>query len=249
MRFLAALVLVLAVSAPSAKAEIVTIAADPWPPYISENHPEGGVSIQIIREALGRHGYEVELTIMPWARAILSVRRGQFDVLPDTWYTQERGEVLQFSEPYAVNKLKFIKRADDNFTYRGLESLEGKNVGIVRDYGYGKAFYQADFEREATSDLIVNLRKLARNRVDLAIADELVARYRVHEESPTLMEEIAFVDPPYSTEDLHVAVGKSNPRGQAIISAFNKGLAEMRRDGTLAAIMEANDLPLSVITD
>ena len=243
MKFLVALLFALSLGVPRAYAEIVTLAADPWPPLINHKHPEGGVGVQVIREALGRHGYQVELIIMPWASAILSVQEGTFDVLPDSWYTRARTKVFRFSDPYMVHELKFIKRAGDDFQYQGLESLKGKTVGIVRDYAYGNAFYEADFRREDVADLITNIRKLARGRIDLAIADEIVARHRIAEEAPELMDKIEFVDAPYSTMDLYVAVGHANPRGEAIIWAFNDGLAAMRRDGRFAAIMKDNGQP------
>lgn len=243
MKLLVALLVALSLGVPRADAEKVTLVADPWPPFINEEHPEGGVAVQIIREALGRRGYKVELTIMPWARAMLSVQEGTFDVLPNAWHTQERAEVLRFSNPYMVNELKFIKRAGDDFQYQGLESLTGKTVGIIRDYGYGRAFYEADFKREDATDLITNIRKLVWGRLDLAIADKFVARYRIAEEAPELIEEIEFVEPPFSTMDLHVTVGHVNPRGGDIIRAFNEGLSAMRRDGSLATIMRDNNYP------
>ncbi|MEX0584449.1 MAG: transporter substrate-binding domain-containing protein, partial [Natronospirillum sp.] len=141
-------------------AETVTVVADPWPPFIDEEHPEGGVGIQIIREALGRNGYDIEVTIMPWARAEAGVRAGTFDVLPGTWYTEERAEDLLFSDHYMVNEVKFIKRVTDDFQYSGLDSVTGKTVAVILDYGYGDAFYAGDFKRDATTSFASNIQKL-----------------------------------------------------------------------------------------
>ncbi len=226
-----------------AKADTLAIAADPWPPFIDENHPEGGVSIQIIREALGRHGFDVELNIMPWARAIDGVRSGDFDILPGTWYTESRSEDLMYSEPYVANEIKFIKRAGEAFDYSGLDSLDGEVVAIIRDYGYGDAFYEAtNFERDPAPELMTNIRKLVNERVDLAIEDEFVARFIISNEEPELLDQIEFVEPPYSAESLHLTSGYANPRHEEIVEAFNAGLAEMREDGTFDRIMEENDL-------
>ena len=243
MKLLVALLVALSLGVPRADAETVTLAADTWPPFVNAEHPEGGVSVQIIREALGRHGYQVELTIMPWARAMLSVSEGTFDALPDAWHTRERAEALRFSKPYMVNELRFLKRAGDDFQYQGLKSLRGKTVGTVRDYAYGTTFHQADFKREEVTDLITNIRKLARGRVDLAIADELVVRHRIADEAPELMDEIEFVETPYSTKELYLAVSHANPRVEEIIRAFNEGLTAMHRDGSFVAIMRDNNYP------
>lgn len=242
MKTLSSCLLALMLAFPAA-AETLTVAADPWPPFVNEDHEEGGVALAIIREALSRSGYDVELRIMPWARAEDGVRSGDYDILPGTWYTEERAKELRYSEPYVTNEVKFIKRADDGFEYSGMDSLTGKTVGIIRDYGYGEKFYSAgNFNREAAGDLMTNIRKLVNGRVDLAIEDELVARFLINQEDPSLIKQIEFVDPPYSANDLHLTSGRANPKSEAIVKAFNEGLAAMQEDGTFDAIMSENNL-------
>jgi len=242
MKTIMSCLLALLIAMPAA-AETLTVAADPWPPFVNEDHEEGGVALAIIREALSRKGYDVELNIMPWARAEDGVRSGDYDILPGTWYTESRAEELIYSEPYATNEVKFIKRADDDFEYTGMDSLAGKTIGIIRDYGYGDEFAAADtFSREASAGLITNIRKLVNGRVDLAIEDELVARFLINGEDPELLDQIEFVDPPYSANDLHLTSGRANSRGEAIVKAFNEGLAAMKKDGTFDAIMSENNL-------
>mgnify|MGYP006277399649 CR=1 FL=1 len=242
MKTLICCVFTLLLALPAA-AETLTVAADPWPPFVNEDHEEGGVALAIIREALSRKGYQVELNIMPWARAEDGVRSGDYDILPGTWYTESRAEELRYSEPYATNEVKFIKRADDDFEYNGMDSLSGKTVGVIRDYGYGDKFSSADnFSREAAPDLMTNIRKLVNGRVDLAIEDELVARFLINEADPSLLDQIEFVDPPYSSNDLHLTSGHANPRSEAIVEAFNEGLKAMKKDGTFDAIMSENNL-------
>jgi len=242
VRLITAFILSLFLTAPAA-AETLTVAADPWPPFVNEDHPEGGVGLAIIREALGRSGYEVELNIMPWARAEAGVKAGDYDILPGTWHTRARAEKLLYSEPYVHNEIKFIKRKGEDFNYTDLKSLKGKTVAVIRDYRYGDAFYSADFfEREAASDLVTNIRKLVNERVDLAIEDELVARYIIGQEAPELLDRIEFVDPPFSARGLHLTSGYNNPDHEAIVEAFNEGLCAMREDGTFDRIMAENDL-------
>ncbi|TWI71158.1 polar amino acid transport system substrate-binding protein [Desulfobotulus alkaliphilus] len=130
---------------------------------------------------------------VPWARAEHGVKEGTYDILPPTWMTDERKKYLHFSEPYAVNQIKFIKKKDDPFEYSDLNSLKDKTVGTIRGYGYGDAFLQAThFERDVANDLISNVRKLLANRIDLTLEDEIVARVRLAQENPDLLKEISF---------------------------------------------------------
>lgn len=91
---------------------------------------------------------------MPWSRALNDVKEGKIDILPATWFTQERTAYLTYSDNYLTNQVKFIKKAGDNFEFAGLASLNGKKVGIVRGYGYGDEFMNdPSFFRPESTDL------------------------------------------------------------------------------------------------
>lgn len=227
----------------SALSETITAAGDPWPPFLDPDHPEQGVAIAIAREAFKTQGHDLEFTFVPWARAIDGVKNADYDALIGTWWTEERTNFLAYSEPYLTNEIKFIKRKGDGFEFEGMDSLEGKTVGTIRGYGYGKAFSNAaHFERSPTVKLITNIRKLVNERLDLAIEDELVARSTIAKEAPDLLEKIEFTKNALSSEDLHVTSGLKNSRQEMVIESFNKGLAEIKSNGTFDRILKENNL-------
>jgi polar amino acid transport system substrate-binding protein len=226
-----------------AVAETLTAVGDPWPPFLDPSQAKQGVATEIAKAAFATQGYDFELKFMPWQRAIDGVSHGEFDMLIGTWKTPERENFLAFSEPYAVNDLKFIKRKGDSFEFVDLNSLTGKKVGVVRGYGYSEAFLQAsNFKREETPTLISNLLKLVNQRIDLTLEDELVARNIISKEQPQLLEAIEFVSPPISSNALHVSSGLKNPKHAAIIAAFNQGLATIKENGQLAEILQRNGM-------
>lgn len=220
------------------RAETLTAAADPWPPYVGPKLAGQGLAVQVVRAALKREGYDLEIRFMPWARALRLTKNGSTDLLVAAWWTQERAAYLHFSEPYAQNNLKFIKLKQDPFEFEGFASLAGKRIGVVRDYGYGDAFGQADnFQQVENSDLLHNIRMLMAGRIDLTLEDELVATTILRQQAPEQLTEVAFSHTPLQTKSLYVASGRNNPRHQQIISAFNRGLASLRADGTLARLL------------
>lgn len=223
------------------KAEPLRAVADPWPPYVSPTMPDQGLATRIVREALRRQGFELELDFVPWARALRMVRGGEADLLVAAWWTKERAAYLQYSEPYAINDVRFIKRSGDPFEYAGLESLTGKRVGVIRNYGYNDAFYNADnYQRVENVDLLVNIRMLLAGRIDLAVEDKLVATTILTQSAPELLGEIAFSENSLIVKKLQLATSRNHPRHRQIIAAFNAGLASMRADGTLASMAQAS---------
>ncbi|MDA8409135.1 MAG: transporter substrate-binding domain-containing protein [Treponema sp.] len=229
---------ILAGQSVSAQTTILTIAGDPWPPYII-GATRGGLAVDVVRAALKQEGYGVELEVLPWARAEQGVKTGVYDLLVDVWRTRERSVYLDFGTPYAMNTVKFIKRKGDPFEYHGLESLKGKSIGTIRGYGYGDAFLASDlFLRDESPSFMSNIQKLLQGRVDLTLEDELVARTMLKESDPNLLDLIEFTRESLSQNALYVASGFANPRHEKIISAYNRGLAAIKANGTFDRIME-----------
>ncbi|AYC07395.1 transporter substrate-binding domain-containing protein [Vibrio cholerae] len=221
----------------SAWAQTITAAQDPWPPFVMENAQQKGLSVDIVTAAFATQGYTVEFTIMPWSRALNDVKEGKIDILPATWFTQERTAYLTYSDNYLTNQVKFIKKAGDNFEFAGLASLNGKKVGIVRGYGYGDKFMNdPSFFRPESTDLKQNLQKLQAGRIDLAVEDELVAKSIIIEAGMNLAD-FAFTNQAISENPLHVTSGKANPRSEELVAAFNKGLAEIKANGTFDKLL------------
>ncbi|EKA5638189.1 transporter substrate-binding domain-containing protein [Vibrio navarrensis] len=221
----------------SAHAATITAAQDPWPPFVQQDNMNKGISVEIVTEAFKTQGYDVDFKIMPWTRALNDVKEGRVDVLVATWFTQERTSYLNYSQPYLENSLKFIKRKGDSFEYQDMSSLTGKNVGIVRNYGYGDEFLNAtNFNKPEANDLLTNAKKLLGNRIDLTLEDELVAKSILSGAGMNLAD-FEFTQNALSINPLHVTSGVANARNGEIIAAFNKGLAEIKANGTFDNIL------------
>lgn len=220
-----------------ARADTITAAGDPYPPFGDPKNPSGGLTVEILRAAYKTQGHEVTMEFVPWARAEAGVKNGTYDIVPYTWRTDARLKVLLFSTPYAIGNVRFIKRKGDPFDFTGMESLTGKVVGTVRGYGYGDAFVNAtNFTRDPSNDLTTNVKKLLRKRIDLTLEDEIVARAHLSADDPHVLDEIEFVKAPLSVNPLYVTAGLQNPKAQEIIAAFNRGLELIRANGTLDRI-------------
>ena len=73
--------LVLLLTSTSLSAEVLRLAGNVWPPYTDRGLPEQGLSVDLIRTALGRAGYRVEYREVPWERALLGLMNGRYDMI------------------------------------------------------------------------------------------------------------------------------------------------------------------------
>jgi polar amino acid transport system substrate-binding protein len=224
----------------SIQAEKITAVGDPWPPFLDPNQASNGIIYEIASAAYATQGYELEMNFAPWARAVAGVKNASYDLLLGTWLTEERTKFLMFSDPYLNNSLKFIKKKGSSFDYSGLESLNGKSIGVVRGYGYGDEFLNANnFKRPEAKNFIGNIRKLTAGRIDLTLEDEIVAKAIIAKEQPDLLDKIEFSTTDYSTNALHVTSGLANAKHKEFIEAFNKGLAEIKKNGVYDKILNS----------
>jgi len=224
---------------------VLSAGADPWPPYIDESLPKGGVSVQIADAALRTQGFTVVNKILPWARAIEETKMGKLDLILDAWWSQERSEHFLFSRPYLNGPLKFIKRKGDSFDYEKNASLNGKSIALVRNYAYGDAFLNAqNYDRYVVHDFLQGMRMLSLGRVDLTLENELVARTRIQQAAPEMLDLIEWSPSPLSDSYVYLISGYSNPRHSEIINAFNKGLSIIINNGVYQQILSENSLPV-----
>lgn len=223
--------------------EIIISAGDPWPPYIDDKHPHQGVSVEIANAAFATQGFRIKQIFVPWARAIEGTRTGSYDLILDAWWSPERSKAFMFSKPYLKGAVKLIKRKDYPFTFDGLKSLKGKQVAVVRGYAYDYQFMTSDlFERFEVMAFENAIGMLLHERVDFAIEDESVTRYRLKNTAPEKLALIEFVSPPVSVNLIYIMSGYSNPRHYEYIQAFNRGLEILIKNGKYASILRRNGL-------
>ena len=103
--------------AQTAAAEKLRLVSDIWPPFTDDTLVNGGLATDIVSTALARAGYASGFEQVPWARALLGVGEGRYDVLVNAWYNDERTKLGQFSGEYLLNRIRFLKRKDTPLDY------------------------------------------------------------------------------------------------------------------------------------
>lgn len=102
----------LAAGIPGARAETITVCADPGPPpwtywvRDAEGKETGtfvGSSVDILRTAFGRLGLAVEFVgKFPWSRCLRMVEEGRIDFAMDGYRDEERERIFAYSRHYSV---------------------------------------------------------------------------------------------------------------------------------------------------
>lgn len=229
---LASLALAGFVATGAAAAELRVVTLPDYTPFSGPDLPNKGLCNDAAKTVWENAGHTVTVELMPWNRAKKQVQAGEADVLTCAWYTDERNEYLNFPEPFAENRMVFMKPAGSDFTFSDLDDLAGMAVGTVQGYGYNDAFQKADhFTKQAAGSLVNNIRKLMRERIDLAVGDELVMKSIVSKQMPDKADQVTYTDGAMSVKPLYAGVARANPNHESLVAEFNETLAAMKEDG------------------
>jgi polar amino acid transport system substrate-binding protein len=220
----------------------LTLASTDYPPYFDHALPEDGTVAALAHAAFKAAGYDITLVFLPWARLMLDLERGKHDGVVAVWYKAERESFLALSDPVVQTNIGFYGRSNARIDVSKLEKLKGQRIGTVRGYANPPNFDAAALRTEEVTNDIANLRKLDKARIDLALVDKALARHLIKQEWPAGNDGLVWIDPPVQTMPLFIGISRSNPNYRKILSDFNRGLAEIRRNGEYERIV--NRLPL-----
>ncbi len=230
-------------------AERVTMLANTSPPYADARLPEKGLALELVTTLMKDAGYEAEVSIESWGRAMEGVRIGLYDALATAWYSEERSEDFVFSEPYLDSRLILLKLRSAPGFYRSMEDLQGRRLGVRSDYAYGIDFETIPgLKLVEENHMIQNLLDLLNGRVDLVIGDQRTIALQLDEYLLKERHKFQVVPIELPGRSRHVAASRALEGSDKMIEAFNKVLAKAKQDGRHAAIIEKWDARYNIPT-
>ena len=165
-----------------------------------------------------------------WPAVIDQVAQGEFDTAADgISITEDRAEIVDFSDPYMVVEQKFIKQlGDDRFNsaddvINDPEAIVATQVGTTN---YELAVDLVGEDRiQAFGDFGLAIQALIAGDVDVVIIDDAAGLGYIGENA----DQIETVDDPLQSDPL----GFIYPKGSDLVDPVNQALAAMRDDGTM----------------
>ena len=195
-----------------------------------------GFDIDLAKEVASRMGVELEIKPIDWSSSILSLNKGDIDVLWNgVTINESRKEQINFSKPYLNNRLIIVKPKDRN-DINSKEDLAGKVLGV--QVGSNDEALQSDpISKEAKEirkyDVNVNaFLDLRAKRIDAVIIDEVAAQYYISEEK---VDFVVVENSPLTEEFYGIGFRKSDGE---LLAEVDRILDEMKADGKAAEISQ-----------
>ena len=215
----------------------VSVATDStWPPmeYINRERELVGFDIDLMREVGLRAGFRPVFETVAWDGIFAGLAAGRYEMIASSvTLLPERRRMMLFSEPYFMAAQYLVMRREDAAGVRDISDLSGGSVGaqiattgsrlIAETEGVGLRSYD---------DLGLAVEDLANGRLDGIVADVAIVEYFVLS-NDRYGRRLQVVGEPYAIEPYAFAIRRDRPD---LRDRVNRGLAELRSDGTLDRI-------------
>ncbi len=236
--FLTAVTLLLMAS-PGLRAAPLDLVCSEWEPYVGNNLTNKGPLAELVTMAFEKGGYAASVNTHTWADAMAGVKSADHDAAICVWFSKARNKEFRFSVPIIMNRVSFLKRRTDSISWDRLDDLQSYRFAKLRDGVISKKFDNAEFLQIREMDQQIDaIRLLVAGKVDMVAGDEGESLSLIQRYLPEQAAKLDFVDRSVASNSVHVMVSRTHPNGKALISAFNKGIAEMRADGSYLALLE-----------
>ncbi len=231
---------------------VLTVSTDPaYPPQSSLNEQTGeyeGFDIDVATEIAERLGVDVAWEAPSWDVITAGSWNGRWDTTVGSMTpTNDRQEVLHFTEPYNYTPAVVVTLADDDDVSDLSADLDGKKIGVCAGCTYEQFLnkkltiegYEFDFviddaEVSGYDTDTTALQDLANGRLDAVITSVTTAQGYIDAGNP-----VKIVGDPVFYEPLSVGFDKSSdPSSESLYEAVDEIVGEMHEDGTLTALSE-----------
>jgi polar amino acid transport system substrate-binding protein len=230
----------------------LTVSTDPaYPPQSSLNEQTGdyeGFDIDVATEIAKRLGVDVAWEAPSWDVITAGSWNGRWDTTVGSMTpTNDRQEVLYFTQPYNYTPAVVVVGADNTDVSDLSTDLDGKKIGVCAGCTYEQFLnkelaiegYEFDFiiddaEVSGYDTDTTALQDLTNGRLDAVITSVTTAQGYIDAGNP-----VQIVGDPVFYEPLSVGFDKSaDPSSESLYEAVDGIVADMHEDGTLTAMSE-----------
>ena len=204
--------------------------------YTDENGEFVGIDVDIIKAVAANQGFNIEIQSLGWDAAVTAVQAGQADaLLAGASITKERKDSgWIFSDSYYDSYQVFAAKADSGI--ESLDDLKGKTIAVknaTAGANYAKELKDKyGFKIDTYEDSPTMYQAVVLGQADACVEDKPIMADNIKTGGLdlTIVESTASKVAPYG----FAIMNKDN---QELLDMFNKGLQEIKDNGTYDEIL------------
>ena len=210
--------------------------------FLDEKGVITGYDVEVVQEIARRVNLDVKFVPTPWDSMFLALDARKFDLVANQISKNpQRAQKYNFSDDYLISGAQIIVRGDRPGTFsNGYADLKGLKVGTGVGSNYSKHLEEFNQKNGNAIDIKVYdgnlttvLQDIVAGRLDATVNDRLTVGYNAKK----LGTNVKVVGKPLDFEPSYF-VFRKDAQGEALTALFNKGLAEVKKDGSLARLSQ-----------
>ncbi|NHQ84737.1 amino acid ABC transporter substrate-binding protein [Iodobacter sp. HSC-16F04] len=221
-------------------AETVVInAEDDWAPFSSMTRNKQGIeglSPSLVSAAFHTQGIEVKFNPVPFARCLYEVERGKAVACFDTSITEEnKNKYIWHKTPLFEEGLSIFALSDSKDKNLTVKDLEGKTVSITHGYSYPNVLMDnKKIIRDESPFDDTQLKKILLKRVQYGVINTIPGTLMINANRnyKGKIKIVGLVE----TSVFYLNFSKSHKDGQRMADIFEKGMQEIKANGTYKKI-------------
>ena len=208
-----------------------------WPPYYSEHLYKQGPITEITRQVLAKLGYQLNVSFIPWKRAIEHTKKGVYHAVLGGYYNKQREKFFWYSEAIASVDLILFTHKSNNNPASDVNALSNKTVCVINGYYYGEKFQRNESIVKIKSNTLAHcFQRLISKRTEYVAVNKLVGVTLLEKEFPDYKQHLSITDTIISHEDVYILWSQKIPDNLQLNNEFNQVLQELKETGELKKI-------------
>ena len=220
---------------------IIKVGVEDWPPMISTKDGKTieGIVGELLTRVIQISGLKTELVAKKWNYLLEDFKENKIDILPATYYTEERAKFGLFSDAYTnINNVLYINK--DNQYIKSFPDLEGKTLAIQKGFGtidaIRKKFSKITIiETPTLQDAII---KVSNKEADALFEAQIVAQNYIQQLLITNLKPI--YQNSIEENSLHFFSKKDNPILQSILNKALQSIPPQEKNNIIDKWLHQN---------
>jgi PAS domain S-box-containing protein len=210
---------------------LVTVGVEQWDPVIFSNSGDDvdGIAGDYLKIIIKKTGLNIKIINKKWKDLLSDFKKGTIDLLPATYYTDQRDEYGLYSSGYFKMK-DYIYVKESNKDIKTLHDLNGKKLAIEDSYGTIQKIKAKfpDIQLVYTKDLDDSINKVLNGEVSALYEGQIVIEKKIEDELIKGLKGVA--QNTFTAPTLHFFSSKNEPILAAILQKGLNSISQEEHD-------------------
>tara|TARA_R110001592_G_scaffold65156_2_gene200059 strand:+ start:580 stop:1278 length:699 start_codon:yes stop_codon:yes gene_type:complete len=206
------------------KEDSLFIVTPAWKTFTEEDGT--GFYFELMKMLYEPIGIKIDYQITPWARSVAMISLKQADALVGSYL--EQADLFHYPQQAIWRDISSVVFKPSIFKWKGIDSLQNKNIGWIRGYGYD-AYFDVPMNVTKLIDNKQAWKLLELNRIDFYI--ESLTDLKLYMQENTINSNEYEIENVLS-KDMYVRFAKT-AQGKKFADIFDQRIVELKQNGQL----------------